>query len=374
MNDWISNYGMVLWAITLESAPWVVVSLVFGGLIREFLPSTRFQRLVNRPGLAGMGGAVTVGALLPICSCGVVPLAISLFRAGVRIGPVMAFTAATPIINPAAVILSFGLLGPQITAAYIALGLLLPFLLGMAAERWTPSRQTDLAAETAVNLDPAPISAGLGTRVARGLRWGLGELGPSVGFYLAIGILLAGVVMVLAPTHWLQQYLGSASWVSLLAAGVLGAIIYVCAVAHIPLVATLLAAGAAPGAAVVFLVTGTATNLPELIALYKTIGKRVVILYAGMLIALSFVAGLLINAWLLPGYKPVFDPIRGLDMLERSAGLSVPGSGALTLASAGLITVLALWGLWRHLRGWLLPARPRVDAGCSCCQHDQTAP
>lgn len=375
MDDWISNYGMVLWAITLESAPWVVVSLVFGGLIREFLPSTRFQRLVNRPGFAGMGGAVTVGALLPICSCGVVPLAISLYRAGVRIGPVMAFTAATPIINPAAVILSFGLLGPQLTAAYIALGLLLPFLLGVAAERWAPSRQTDPAADTAVNLDPAPISAGLGTRVARGLRWGLGELGPSVGFYLAIGILLAGVVMVLAPTHWLQQYLGSASWVSLLAAGVLGAVIYVCAVAHIPLVATLLAAGAAPGAAVVFLVTGTATNLPELIALYKTIGKRVVILYAGMLIALSFVAGLLINAWLLPGYEPVFDPIRGLDMLERSAGLSVPGSGGFTLASAGLITVLALWGLWRHLRGWLLPAaQPRVGAGCSCCKHDQAAP
>jgi hypothetical protein len=145
-------------------------------------------------------------------------------------------------------------------------------------------------------------------------------------------------------------------------------------VAHIPLVATLLAAGAAPGAAVVFLVTGTATNLPELIALYKTIGKRVVVLYAGMLIALSFVAGLAINAWLLPGYAPVFDPIRGLDMLERSAGFSLPGSGVFTLASAGLITMLALWGLWRHLRGWLLSARPRVDAGCSCCKQDQTAP
>lgn len=373
MDDWASRYGAVLGSITLESAPWVVVSLVFGGLIREFLPATRFQRLVNRPGLAGMGGAVAVGALLPICSCGVVPLAISLYRSGVRIGPVMAFTAATPIINPAAVILSFGLLGPQLTAAYIALGLLLPFMLGMAAERWAGAGRQIAAGATAA-LEPALQPARLGTRIVRGLRWGLLDLGPAVGFYLAIGILLAGVVMVLAPTQMVQPYLGSDSAASLLAAGGLGAIIYVCAVAHIPLVATLLAAGAAPGAAVVFLVTGTATNLPELIALYKTIGKRVVILYTTMLIALSFVAGLAINVWLLPGFEPVFDPIRGLDMLETSAGFSLPGSAWFTVASAVLISVLALWGLWRHLRGWLQPARPQVNAGCSCCKHDQTVP
>lgn len=373
MGDWLSRYGAVLGSITLESAPWVLASLVFGGLIREFLPATRFQRLVNRPGLAGMGGAVMVGALLPICSCGVVPLAISLYRSGVRIGPVMAFTAATPIINPAAVILSFGLLGPQLTAAYIALGLMLPFLLGMAAERWAGTGRQFAGGAVAAPAS-APPPARPVERILRGLRWGVLDLGPTVGFYLAIGILLAGVVMVLAPVQALQPYLGSDSAASLLAAGGLGAVIYVCAVAHIPLVATLLAAGAAPGAAVVFLVTGTATNLPELIALCKTLGKRVIILYTTTLIALSFVAGLALNAWLLPGFEPVFDPIRGLDMLEKSAGLSLPGSRGVTLASAVLISVLALGGLWRHLRRWLLPAQPRVDAGCSCCKHDQATP
>jgi uncharacterized protein len=86
MEDAVVRYALTVWAITVESAPWVVVSLVFGGLIREFLPASGLQRLVNRRGIVGMGGAVTLGALLPICSCGVVPLAISLYRAGVRIG------------------------------------------------------------------------------------------------------------------------------------------------------------------------------------------------------------------------------------------------------------------------------------------------
>lgn len=373
MTDWMARYFLTLWAITLESAPWIVVSLVFGGLIREFLPATRFQRLINRPGWSGMSGAVLLGALLPICSCGVVPLAISLYRAGARIGAVMAFTVATPIINPAAVVLSLALLGPQLTAAYIALGLLLPLLVGVAAERWASQpEQACSPRETPPPADAAPIAAGLGMRIVRGLRWGLTDLGPAVGFYLAIGILLAGVVMVAAPTTWLEQYLGSDTWLSLLVAGVLGAVIYVCAVAHIPLVATLLAAGATPGAAVVFLVTGTATNLPELIALYKTIGKRVIILYVGMLISLSFAAGLAINAWLLPGFEPVFDPARGLDLLENSASLSLSGGGWFTIAAACLVAVLALWGLVRRLRQAFLPAQ--VDAGCCGCKPDQLAP
>lgn len=198
MEDAVVRYALTVWAITVESAPWVVVSLVFGGLIREFLPASGLQRLVNRRGIAGMGGAVTLGALLPICSCGVVPLAISLYRAGVRIGPVMAFTAATPIINPAAVILAFGLLGPELTVAYIALGLTLPFLLGLAAERWGGA-QIIVPDQPPAEGAAAESPRGTGHRILQGLRWGVLELGPMVGFYLAIGILLAAAVMVAIP-------------------------------------------------------------------------------------------------------------------------------------------------------------------------------
>lgn len=356
------RYGATLWSITLESAPWVVVSLAVGGLVREFLPASGLQRWLNRPGYAGMAGAVLFGAVLPICSCGVVPLAISLFRAGVRIGPVMAFTAATPIINPAAVILAFGLLGPQLAMAYVTLGLTLPFVLGIAAQRWGRAPRVRFPV-VATGAAAARQALGLGGRVLRGLRWGMLELGPSVGFYLGIGILLAGVVMVAVPQDGLATYLGGDALLGMGLVGLLGAAIYVCAVAHIPLVATLLAAGVAPGAAVVFLLTGTATNLPELIALYKTIGRRVVVLYASTLITTSFLTGLAVNAWLLPGFKPAFDPMRGLDALEQSARLGVPGSGLFTIVAAGVVTLLALWGALLRLRQSLVPATRQIDAG-----------
>ena len=370
------QFVSTIWQILSESAFWVILSLFVGGLVHEFLPTSRFRELLNRSGPVAMLGAVLIGALLPICSCGVIPLAISLYRSGVRLGPVMAFAAATPIINPAAVILSLALLGPQVTFAYVVLGLSLPFFLGWISERWGERRSPLMAPAIASCCAPAtnccadsaentPSLPPLKDRIRRAVHWGLTDLGPTIAFYMAIGVLLAGVIAVFLPPAWTEAYLQENSMTALAAAGVLGASIYVCAVAHIPLVATLLAAGAAPGVSIVFLVTGTATNLPELIALYKTIGRRVVTIYAISLVAGAMVAGFVVNAWLMPGFQPVFDPLGSLELLEAGERLQ-PTIGTLgtQTASIGLLGLMLL-GTWRRLVGWTQLRRTGGgDNGC----------
>jgi hypothetical protein len=363
------------WAIVLESAVWILASLFFAGLIHEFLPSSGLKKHLNREGVSAMGGAVALGGVLPICSCGVIPISVSLYRAGVRIGPVMAFTAATPIINPAAVILSFALLGPQITFAYVLLGLVLPFFLGAMSERFgdkraasrpEPATTSGCCSEDACQSVEEKLP--FRKRIASGLRWGFLSLGPTIGFYLAIGILLAGALSVAIPPEWSERYLSADSVFGLLAAALLGASIYVCAVAHIPLVATLLATGAGPGAAIVFLVTGTATNLPELFALYKTIGKRTVIIYTTSLIVSSLVAGVCVNLWLGADFSPVFDPLASLDLIETGEKLWLsPGALIKTLAAC-LTIALAAWGFWLHFRQRFL-ARRTSDSS-TCCGSD----
>ena len=370
-----NQFGATVWQIVSESAFWVIASLVVGGLVHEFLPSSRFRQLLNRKGRTAMLGAILFGAVLPICSCGVIPLAISLYRSGVRLGPVMAFAAATPIINPAAVILSLALLGPQITLAYVTLGLVLPYLLGLITERWGEAGPAESAVQTtagcctAESCGSAPSSASGVEPAARfmaGLRWGFVELGPTIAFYMSIGVLLAGVIAAFLPPSWVDSYLRESSGTALLAAGILGASIYVCAVAHIPLVASLLASGAAPGISIVFLVTGTATNLPELIALYNTIGRRTVILYASSLIVGAMVAGVAVNAWLLPGFEPVFDPVRSLELLEAGESLQPTVGRVVSLVSTALLVALAGFGTWR----WFAQRLGRRTAGGSddgCC-------
>jgi len=369
-----SQFAATVWQIVSESAFWVIASLVVGGLVHEFLPSSRFRNLLNRKGHGAMVSAILFGAVLPICSCGVIPLAISLFRSGVRIGPVMAFAAATPIINPAAVILSLALLGPQITMAYVALGLTLPFLLGWVAERWGNTPGVDFVAVTtpaccgddkACESTIMPAStAKLMPRIASGLRWGFLDLGPTIAFYMAIGVLLAGLIAAFLPPTWVESYLRESSGIALLAAGVLGASIYVCAVAHIPLVATLLATGAAPGISIVFLVTGTATNLPELIALYNTIGKRVMVLYTCTLITGAVIVGAAVNSWLLPGFEPVFDPVRSLELLDAGERLQPTIGRLMSGVTTAILVLLAGIGTWRWVAARFRRAADRSDDSC----------
>jgi uncharacterized membrane protein YraQ (UPF0718 family) len=371
MYPWVLQFAQTTWAIVVESAAWILISLLFAGLIHEFIPSSGLKKYLNREGVGAMGSAVAMGGILPICSCGVIPISVSLYRAGVRIGPVMAFTAATPIINPAAVILSFALLGTHITLAYILLGLLLPFFVGTMTERFGDKR-----VPVPEEPDETPACCGesgcqasevrqhFRSRVGSGLRWGYLELGPTIGFYLAIGILLAGVLSASIPPEWSERYLGADSVFGLLAAALLGASIYVCAVAHIPLVATLLASGAGPGAAIVFLVTGTATNLPELFALYKTIGKRTVVIYTASLIVSSLVAGVCVNLWLGAGFSPVFDPLASLDLIEAGERLWVSPGALVNMLAAWVVVALAAWGCWLRFRRRFLVRGSLDDTGC----------
>lgn len=362
MNEIVAGVGAASLAIVIEAGTWVIASLFVAGLVHEFLDTTWVRKQLNRSGAASVGGALGLGALLPICSCGVIPLAVSLYLSGARLAAVMTFTAATPVINPAAVVLSYALLGPELTLAYIAFGLAAPVLVGLAAERWGERHLTPVATrlqsccgETAAcckdtHATGSADSLSFARRFGNAMRWGFGELGPTLGLYIGVGAFLAGLVTTLVPPDWIVTYLGgSAPFVSLLLIALFGASIYVCAVAHIPLVAALLASGAGPGAAIVFLVTGAATNLPEFIALQRTLGTRTVIVYVIGMVALSLVAGLSVNLWLLPGYEPVMDPQRSLRWSDLAWSLAPTVPDLVALVSAGVVLALMVWGAMRWL-------------------------
>lgn len=341
--------------LLLDAGFWIVVSLFAGGLIHEFMNTEWAQRTMRTSGHTSVVAGMGLGAMLPICSCGVIPLTVSFYLGGVRLAAVIAFTIATPVINPAAVMLSYALLGPKLTLAYVAFGLSAPLAVGYMTERWGHARVGTVATRLqscccpAAGSAPPASEAGWGARLWRALRWGFGELGPMLGFYIAIGIALASVLGVLAPAGWISNYLGgSAPFVSLLLVALFGASIYVCAVAHIPLVAAMLAAGAGPGAAIVFLVTGAATNLPEMIALQRVLGTRTVALYVGGVVVLAVLTGWLVNLWLVD-YQPVLDPLASLEYGDIAARLTPVIPGWLAVGSAILVGVLAVWGSWNWL-------------------------
>lgn len=316
----ISDIMLTAWDILKDVSPWLVISFITAGLLRQFLNPAKFQKALGNRRLPAIVKATLSGMLLPICSCGVIPLGLGMYYTGAYLGPTLAFMVATPIINPAAILLAYGLLGPGIATIYLAAGFTVPILIGVignwlgGGEIHAPGIQTPV--EQVRFEEQQSISTG--RKLLMGLNWGVFELGTMVGKYIVFGVALAGILIAAVPQHVIQGYLGHPGMISIFGIAVIGSIIYVCAVGHIPFVAALVASGAAPGIAITFLMTGAATNLPELISIYKMIGKRAVAIYSTLVVLFSLTIGWLANQCLLPDFVPFYN----LDKSRQVIGLA----------------------------------------------------
>lgn len=291
------------------ASAWLIFSFILAGLLHNILAPDRFQKMLGNKKISSLIKATLSGMLLPICSCGVIPLGLSLYYSGAYLGPTLAFIASTPIINPIAVFLSYGLLGPKIATIYLIVGFTAPLIIGIIGNKLggpelkAPGVEEQIQRrmeEIELEEDDTPIFE----KIKMGMLWSFNDVAVAVSKYVVPGMLLAGILLVVVPQEFIQQYLGSPNAVSIFGIAVIGCVMYVCAVGHIPFIAALVASGAAPGVAITFLMAGTASNLPELISIGKLIGKRTVAIYTSTLIGLSFIVGYLTNI-MLPDFQPV---------------------------------------------------------------------
>ncbi|TEB07533.1 putative permease [Pelotomaculum schinkii] len=342
-----------------SASVWLVISFILAGLMHNLLSPDRLHRTLGNRKISSLVKATLSGMLLPICSCGVIPLGVGLYYSGAYLGPTLAFMTATPIINPAAILLAYGFLGPQIATIYLATGFVAPILIGMAGnalagrELHAPGMENPVEM---VNLESGAETS-LAQKLSSGLHWGFFDMGVSVSKYVCIGMLLAGLMITLVPASFIQQYLGSPGMISIAGIAVLGAIMYVCAVGHIPFIAALIASGAAPGLAITFLMTGAATNLPELISMYKMIGRRTVVIYITVLTLSSLFVGYLTNLYLLPGFVPFFDLTSTRQTIGLANSLIFSAPGPLRYLCSAIITALGLHALWPGIKRALLKER-----------------
>lgn len=338
---------------------WLIISFVLAGLMHNLISPDRLQRMLGNRSISALIKATVSGMLLPICSCGVIPLGLGLYYSGAYLGPTLAFMTATPIINPAAVLLAYGFLGPQIATIYLVAGFVVPMLIGMIGNKLAGPEIHAPGMEGPVEiagLEPGE-QAGLVQKLQTGLRWGFLDMGVSVSKYVCVGMLLAGLIIVLAPPAFIQEYLGNPGLISVAGIAVLGAIMYVCAVGHIPFIAALIASGAAPGLAITFLMTGAATNLPELISIYKMIGRRTVLIYSSVLLSASFIVGYLTNLFLLPGFTPFFDLSKSRQTVGMANNLIFAAPEPLRYLCTAVVLLLGVYALWPGFKRALAKVR-----------------
>jgi uncharacterized membrane protein YraQ (UPF0718 family) len=134
-----------------------------------------------------------------------------------------------------------------------------------------------------------------GSRPARAARYAFVDLPRDIGAYLFWGLVAAAAITAIIPENYFEAAFGRGIMPMLLMMAV-GVPMYVCATASVPIAAAFMAAGVSPGAALVFLMTGPATNAAAISSVWNVLGRRAALIYLGVITAGSLASGLLLDA------------------------------------------------------------------------------
>ena len=296
MNIFINTLLVTL----AQSAPYIVIGYFIAALVREYIPMRLMVRHFGTQGVLPVIKAVLAGALLPICSCGSVPLGIGIFKNGAARGTTLAFMISAPAISPVSILLAFSLLGPTLASTYIIVVLIGSFLIGLAGNLLL---KDDTVTTKSLRHEEALAPLSPGGKLSRAIRWAYWDFGSEVSLDLLFGLSLAALVVALIPTTWITAAIGKQDIWTLFYIILIGIPVYVCAVPGIALVRNLALLGMTPGAALAFLISGPATNLGTLNAIRHQMGNRTGLYYLILLILLALAGGLIVDHVFLPNYQ-----------------------------------------------------------------------
>ena len=297
-------------------APYLVFGFALAGLLHILICKEFVQRWLGKPGLRSVVKASVLGVPMPLCSCSVIPVAASLRKSGASKGATASFLSSTPQTGVDSIFATYALLGGVFTAVRVLVaficGIVTGHLIDMFCKAKTPVVPEALSSAVSLSnrLDPISSLTPLNAIDSKdqpapkrgpieALRYGFVTLPADLAATLAIGLLLAGLITTLLPSELLGGSLSSGPLAFLLATAI-SLPLYVCATASIPMAYALLAAGLSPGAALVFLITGPATNTTTIATVWKMLGRRATVIYLASLLVISWLAGWLFNTALSP--------------------------------------------------------------------------
>ncbi len=247
----------------------------------------------KRQGLA-IAGASAVGAVVPFCSCGVIPLIAGMLSSGVPLGPVMAFWISSPLMSPEKFMLTAGVLGADYAIARLIAAVSLGAVAGYAIYLigrggWSETQIKTIVAPDALKpgeQSPSGNQASLSAFTAQATNVGLYLLK-----WLALAFLLEALIVHYVDPSRIGAILGAENPWSIPLASAVGIPLYTSGVAAIPITKGLLAAGMGAGAAMAFLIAGPITCVPAMAGVWALVRPKVFAIYLGIGILGSLIAG-----------------------------------------------------------------------------------
>jgi hypothetical protein len=345
------------WGILKEASPYVLFGFFAAGVLKALIPENLVARHLGGKGFLPVFKASLFGVPLPLCSCGVIPVAVGLRQQGASKGATASFLISVPETGIDSIAITWALLDPLMTVIRPVAAFITAMVTGVAINLLPERQPTSVgngkrtcrcSRQENEDVDIRPQQP-LFKRLKDGLTYAFSDLLKDIGGWLLLGIVMAGIISYFVPVNFVERYLGgevSSLWIML----VVGIPLYICASASTPIAAALVLKGLSPGAALVFLLAGPATNAATMTVVAKHLGRAATAVYVSVIAVSSLFIGWTVNR--IYGWFSV-DILNWVGPFEGAAE-----SGLYLWSSIVLLTLLA-WSC----------VRPQKSGKCACgCQ------
>lgn len=277
-----------------EMSPYLLLGFLIAGILHSFVPQKIYNQHFSKNNFKSVLLATLFGIPLPLCSCGVIPTAMSLRKNNASKGATVSFLIATPQTGVDSILATASLMGIPFAILRPLAALVTALIGGTMVNLFTKDEEIKGAIKPKINSDKKSFKE----RFLDALNYGFVEMMQDIGKYLVIGLLLAGLITIFVPDDFFTTF-AKYPFANMLLILLFALPMYFCATGSIPIAAALMIKGLSPGAALVLLMAGPATNLASILIVSKVLEKRTLIIYLSSIILGAIGFGLCVD-YILP--------------------------------------------------------------------------
>ena len=378
----LTSFFAFLWSSFLLLAPMLLLGLLLSGLIHVFISRQAILCWLRDDSLKSVTMSSAIGVPVPLCSCSVVPVVAEMRNKGASRSSCMSFLITAPETGADSILVTNAFFGPVVAIVRPIISFITAVVAGIFCIRLIRDDRDEAAASDHDHyhecshdhhqsliadrddyyVSPSQLKVllvnwlkGIAGRQSTGgslagdiptdnqeldfkklvkhiLRYGFIEIADDILFALLVGVVLGGVLFLAIPSDLMaHEY---ARWLAYPVMVLIGIPLYICASASTPIAAALVAKGVSPGAALIFLMTGPATNTGAIAIIVSQFGSRFASIYVAAVIAVTVVLGIAIDALLLAA---------GLAISVNLDASHAPAIQFLQWGSALLLIALIVW-------------------------------
>jgi len=279
-----------------EMSPFLLLGFLIAGMMHVFIPNNFFSKYLSGNSFHSVLSAAIFGVPIPLCSCGVIPTAMSLRREGAGKGAVVSFLIATPQTGVDSIFATYSLMGLPFALVRPVAAFLTALMGGTFVNAFAEAETSDQS--TSVSSGHVRKHMSLREKLIEAIKFGFVEMMEDIGKWLVVGLIVAGLITVFVPNEFFAIFKDN-TFMSMLLVLCISIPMYVCATGSIPIAVALMAKGLTPGAALVLLMAGPACNFASILVINKVLGKKTLICYLIAIILGSIAFGIGID-YLLP--------------------------------------------------------------------------